>query len=106
MKRIQKMTKFQKTLGVILIMLFGLALSFGIPTLARFKNRTTLNNIAVWDGSIATGYKSGSGTEEDPYVISNGSQLAYLSEQLKTNNYENTYFKLEKDIVLNNGIFD
>ncbi|MGN0699916.1 MAG: hypothetical protein ACI4J8_02845, partial [Oscillospiraceae bacterium] len=31
---------------------------------------------AVWDGSVATGYASGSGTEEDPYIIKTAPQLA------------------------------
>ena len=106
LKKIKEMTKLQKIIGVIFIMLFGLALSFGIPTLARYKNRTNLNNIATWDGTIATQYKSGSGTENDPYIISNGAELAYFSEQLLINNYQDTYFSLEKDIVLNRGIFD
>jgi hypothetical protein len=32
----------------------------------------------VWDGSIATSFNGGSGTQADPYKISNGSELAYF----------------------------
>ena len=31
---------------------------------------------AIWDGSIAAGFAGGSGTEDDPYLISNGSEMA------------------------------
>ena len=79
---------------------------FGIPTLARLKNRVIIDNIAVWDGSVAENYKDGDGTELDPYVISNGSELAYFQLQLQTNDYENAYFVLSNDIVLNRGIFN
>ena len=40
-------------------------------------NYTPVN---VWDGSTATAYESGSGTEKDPYIIKTGAQLAYLAK--------------------------
>ena len=33
---------------------------------------------AAWDGSVATSFSGGSGTDDDPWKISNGSELAYL----------------------------
>ena len=57
---------------------------------------------AIWDGSIAVGFAGGSGTEDDPYLISNGSELAYLAQQVNSGNrYENVHFKLTNDIYLN-----
>ena len=57
---------------------------------------------AIWDGSIAAGFAGGSGTEDDPYLISNGSELAYLAQQVNSgNSYENVHFKLTNDIYLN-----
>ena len=32
-----------------------------------------------WDGTIATEFAGGAGTVDDPYLISDGSELAYLS---------------------------
>ncbi len=52
----------------------------------------------VWDGSVATAFSSGSGTEDDPFIITNGSELAYLNE-IET---AGLYFELANDIVLNN----
>jgi uncharacterized protein YjdB len=57
---------------------------------------------AIWDGSIAAGFAGGSGTEDDPYLISNGPELAYLAQQVNSGNrYENVHFKLTNDIYLN-----
>ena len=41
---------------------------------------------AIWDGSIAAGFAGGSGTEDDPYLISYGSELAYLAQQVNSGN--------------------
>ncbi len=51
----------------------------------------------VWDGSVASSFASGSGTENDPYIITTGAELAYLSKIDTTG----LCFELAKDIVLN-----
>ncbi len=38
------------------------------------------SEIDVWDGSVATEFAGGSGTESDPYIIKTGAQLAYLAK--------------------------
>ncbi|MCH5278784.1 MAG: hypothetical protein J1E60_03245 [Christensenellaceae bacterium] len=56
----------------------------------------------VWDGSTADGFAGGKGTEDDPYFISNGAELAYLSKTVNEGtSYEGKYFKLTDDICLN-----
>ncbi len=77
-----------------------------IPSLARFDNRNTLYSSSVWDGTTASKYRSGTGTISDPYVIANGSELAFFGEELKTKTYQDTYFVLNNDIVLNDGLFN
>ena len=58
--------------------------------------------VSVWDGSIAAGFESGSGTEEDPYIIKTAPQLAYLSRTVNNGRYYvGEYVKLANDIVLN-----
>ncbi len=52
---------------------------------------------SLWDGSIADKIAIGSGTENDPYIITNGAELAYLNI-LDT---DGKYFELANDIVLN-----
>lgn len=61
------------------------------------------NEVSIWDGSVATSFAGGSGTENDPYIISTGAQLAYLAKTVNAgNSYKDCYFKLNNDINLNN----
>lgn len=56
----------------------------------------------LWDGTIATGLSVGEGTENKPYLISKGSELAYIAEQVNAGTtYEGVYFQLASDIDLN-----
>ena len=85
---------------VILVLL----LSSKIPTFARFKNRISSSS-NVWNGMVASRYKSGNGTANNPYIISNCEELAYFSSQLENNNYEDAYFKITNNLRINEGIF-
>lgn len=52
-------------------------------------------------GSGSEGYASGTGTEADPYIISNGEELRHLSEKVNGGEtYEGKFFKLSEDIDL------
>ena len=65
------------------------------------------DDLVEWDGTVATGYAGGTGTEADPYQIATGEQLAYLAQQVdEGNDYEGVYFKLTADILLNDDIED
>ena len=99
-----KLSKNRKIICLVFSIIFILLLSFSLPTFARFKNRiSSYSN--VWNGTVATRYKSGDGTVDDPYIISNGEELAYFASQLESNDYEGVYFKLSNDILLNEGLF-
>ncbi len=37
--------------------------------------------VATWDGTVATGFASGTGTKEDPYIISTGAEFAYMVKE-------------------------
>ena len=57
----------------------------------------------VWDGSIAYQFGGGTGTEADPYLISQPCELVFLSQKVNEGtNYAGTYFKLMSDVDLNN----
>ena len=58
---------------------------------------------AVWDGSVAAGFSGGTGERNDPYLISNGAELAYLGAfcEDSSNFSYNRYYKLTADIYLN-----
>lgn len=91
---------------IIYILIFSIffAISFS-SALAIFKERELSFKNLVWDGTIASSYKSGDGSKEFPYIISDGRELAYLSLKLEEEDYSDTYFKLSKDIILNDGVF-
>ncbi|MBR6428108.1 MAG: peptidoglycan-binding protein [Clostridia bacterium] len=56
----------------------------------------------IWDGTASRGFAGGSGTEADPYVVSNASQLAYLASSVAGGTtYYNKYIVLTSDITLN-----
>ena len=104
MKRVlKKIPKINYIIGLSAIILLA---SLMLPSLARYENRVPTTDVVTWDGTVATSYRKGSGTKDDPYVIANGKELAYFAEMLQTNDYENTYFVLSNDIVLNDGIFE
>ncbi|MDO4568054.1 MAG: hypothetical protein Q4B99_03745, partial [Clostridia bacterium] len=44
--------------------------------MVEFKEKP--GDVEIWDGTIATSYAGGTGTQDDPYLIENGAQLAYL----------------------------
>ena len=52
----------------------------------------------VWTGDIATGFSSGTGAENNPFIISTASELAYA---VINNGFSGKYFKLSHDIYLN-----
>lgn len=56
----------------------------------------------VWDGTIATGFSgTGTGEEGNPYIISTGAELAYISDEVYYGElFEGKYFKLGNDIDL------
>lgn len=68
-------------------------LTASYPVLKVF-DKETLN---IWDGS-ASAPVEGSGTSNDPFIISEPSHLYYV---IKNGGGENTYYKLVSDIYLN-----
>ena len=68
---------------------------------AKFQ---AIERFPLWDGSIASGFESGSGTQDDPYLIANASQLAYLAKAVNENNSEinreGVHFRQINDINL------
>ena len=57
--------------------------------------------VGSWDGTTSASFSWGSGTEDEPYLIADGSDLAYLATQVRNGNtYEGQYFQLTNDIDL------
>ena len=65
-------------------------------TKGAYDDITELPNLKVWDGTVAEKL-NGNGTESSPYLISNGSELAFAV----SGGADNKYYKLTDDIYLN-----
>ncbi len=103
-KRLKSSKKIRLySLFFLIIIIFALVIA--IPSLGRYQSKITTDNVSTWDGKVASNYRDGSGTKEDPYIISNGSELALLAKNLETTDYMDTYFSIENDIVINDGFF-
>ena len=84
----------KKLLSILLALSMLLTL---LPTVALAADG------GAWDGSIASAFAGGTGTESDPYQIADGAQLAYLASEVnKGQPYENACFVLTADIDLGN----
>ena len=62
----------------------------------------TQSQIPTWDGSVSTQFAGGSGTEDDPYLITTPAELAYLSHEVNNSHrdFYNEYFLLASDLDL------
>jgi len=57
---------------------------------------------SLWDGSVAVSFHGGDGTEENPYVIFDGSEYAYFVQEINNGNtFDRQYIILTSDINLN-----
>ena len=80
------MKNIRKYLSVILTVVMIVSM-FSMVDFSVFSVGT------VWDGSVAESFNSGTGTQEDPYIIKTAEELAYLSQQVNWGyDYENCYF--------------
>lgn len=63
------------------------------------------SDVSVYDGTSISASLSGSGTQEDPYLITSGDDLAFLKEEINVNSnyYADNYFKMTKSIDLTNA---
>lgn len=64
-----------------------------------------MNTQNTWDGTkIAQSFSWGNGTKQEPYLIADGEELAYLAEQVNNGtSFEGQYFQLASDIDLGNN---
>ncbi len=46
-----------------------------------------MSKTPIWEGGVATSFAGGDGTEENPYLISNGDELAYLAARVNDGDY-------------------
>ena len=61
-----------------------------------------ISNLNIWDGTVSDTFSSGEGTQENPYIICNGAELAHLASEIKNKRGNSAYYELKNDIYLNN----
>lgn len=67
-----------------------------VPVSARAEGET----VDTWDGT-AVAFTKGRGTKEEPWLIENAEQLAYLAQQVnKGKDYQRVHFRLVSDLDL------
>jgi len=75
-------------------------------TLAVFINTDQTSDdaaLGTWDGSIATAFGGGDGSEGDPFVISSAEELAFLAQRVNASDtaFNDKHYILTADIYLN-----
>lgn len=68
-----------------------------VLTASIFVPAVMADELEVWDGKIATSFSSGSGSKTDPFIITNGAELAFAVNSSAADKY----YKLANDIYLN-----
>jgi len=96
----------RKNIFVLSVALIVAASLFvGLEADAKRARADAVSVSKVWNGSVADGFAGGAGTETDPYLISDGAELAYLAREVNAGNEvvnaPGIYYKLTEDIILN-----
>ena len=87
-------TSFDKNISIILsIIVLLISFSIMMPLSAD-----------AWDGSAATSFASGSGTETSPYVINTEKQMGYFMNRINSGvTFEGQYIKLNANLDMTGG---
>ncbi len=89
----------KKKFLVLAVLLFFVVNIFVLYT--TFSEKTTS---IIWDGTIAKKFNKGTGSSSDPYIINNGSELAFFFTVINSEDsseYFNKFYELNNNIDLN-----
>jgi len=109
MKRKSKINNLNKC--VLMVVFLMILYTFAISKLIVFNKTIYASTPEFWDGTTSSSFLDGNGTLTQPYLISNGKELAYLQSVVfnYTNdtinsgkfNQSDKYYKLTNNIYLN-----
>ena len=95
--------KISKRIVPILLLLSTLLLLFcacGRQVIQEEENPPA--DPLLWDGTVATAFAGGSGTSEDPYLITNAEEFAYFAHRVNyVKGYQDKVYSLMCDVDLN-----
>ena len=85
-----------------LILLIGVTLisAFLFAIFNTFSEKTTST---IWDGQVAYYFKNGTGSEDDPYIIKDGSEFALLMQIMTEEDnslYRSKYYALDNKTLM------
>ncbi len=86
--------------------LFDKIVSIALSVIVLFSSVSIvmLHSVSAWDGSAASSFASGSGTESSPYVIDTEMQMGYFMNRLNAGiTYEGKYIKLNANLDMTGG---
>ncbi|ATW23437.1 GLUG motif-containing protein [Candidatus Formimonas warabiya] len=87
---------------LIMGLLFGIFFLCTFLAFLLFEANVASAVSPEWTGGIAANFAGGTGTENDPYLISTGEQLAYFSQRVNAGiTYAGSFIQLTQDILLN-----
>ncbi len=96
------MSKMKKLLSILVVLALLVSSVSVLGAVNLFAAETVATeDIVYWDGTTATGIAEGSGTKDDPWIITTGAELAYAV----TWNDDGAYATIENYFVLGNDIY-
>ncbi len=76
-----------------------------VLALIPFSSFTVFAAVDDWDGTVSV-FEEGSGTEDDPYLITSAEELAYFAQTVRSGySYSGEYIKLTTNVALNDELF-
>ena len=97
--------KFKYKSLIVLAFAFILVFTYLTFFADSYSNTTTAN---AWDGTISSSFSGGNGSPINPYLVANGSDLAYLKTLLEGDQaslYSDKNYKLINDINMGSYVF-
>lgn len=90
---------------IICVLVLGTVSTIVYPSFSRLLTNDVASD--YWNGASVSTSLSGSGTEESPYLLQSGADVAYFVKHANSDEkYASAYYKFTNDIYLNKGSFD
>lgn len=94
----QRLFKNSKQILAFVFAFVILAMSLFTGNISIKAEACDVSKIDYWDGTLATKFAVGKGTEDNPYIISTAEELAYCCLGLGVARSSNYYFKVDDNV--------
>ena len=93
-----KLFKNSKQVSALVFAFAVLAVSLFTGSIAIEADACDVSKIDYWDGTKASSFAGGTGTEADPYIIKTAEQLAYCCTGINAANSTGKYYKVDDSV--------